>query len=629
MNITNDGSEDMGIFALKKNKQDNNMFIYTTATILLWLKLCIIYTFVFKVSVQSFGQGIVLLVTTFGSIACILGIGFLFKKSPARTRAIFIIHFILTGILYGNILYYRFYIDYVTVPVLFQFQNVGGLSQSTLELIKYYDIFMFVDTIFLLLIIIKKLSPDVSFDFLKKYKGRIAFGLAVIPLLLSIIVNTGFWNKAYDKELIVKSLGLYYYHAFDIYQNSMASVSGVLADGKELDEIEQYVHEKRGNSNLSDLHGVAEGKNVILIFLESTQAFVMDRSFDGHEVTPFLNKLKEDSLYFPNFYHQTAQGKTSDAEFIIDNSLYPLTGGSVFVRKPDNDFIATPHLLDDYHYFSASFHGNYPQFWNRTNMYDSLGYDYFFSKEDYNVTEENSINYGLKDIPFFEQSLPHLQSLPEPFYAKMLTLTNHFPFLLEPEDQFIPELKTEEGVVNRYFTTVRYEDEAIKRFFDKIKDSELYNNSIFVLVGDHYGISNNYDTALSEALNREFTVIDQIELQKVPLIIHVPGEEGKVIESVGGQVDLRATILDLLGIEDNTLSFGISLLSDYDDRLVIFRDGTFTTNKYIYIEDACYSKETAKKVKRNYCSPYFNQVQTELTYSDQIIYGDLYRFIED
>ena len=161
-----------------------------------------------------------------------------------------------------------------------------------------------------------------------------------------------------------------------------------------------------------------------------------------------------------------------------------------------------------------------------------------------------------------------------------MTLTNHFPFLLNPEDQLIPEAETEQGLVNRYFTTVRYQDEAIKLFFEEVKKTTLYEDSIFVLFGDHYGISKSYNDALGDVLGKEITLTDHVELQKVPLIIHIPGLEGRVIETVGGQIDLRPTILDLLGISKNSeeLSFGTNLLSENHDQLVVFRDGSFTTN---------------------------------------------------
>ncbi|MBS4201413.1 LTA synthase family protein [Bacillus sp. FJAT-49732] len=614
---------------IHKSKESNALFIYSAAVFLLWIKMCALYIWVFHINIQSIGEGIVLATTSLASAAFFLGIGFLFRKS-ARNKAFFVIDLLLTGILFGNVLYYRFYIDFITVPVLLQFQNVGGLSQSTVELIKYYDIWMFLDLVLLIFLMRKRYSVTINIPLKKNVKKRHFLIMTTVPLLFSMMLNSDFWNKSYDKELIVKSLGLYYYHIFDILQYSKTSVNSVLADESDVAEITHYLEDKHNRVTPSNYHGIAKGKNVIVIFLESTQAFVIDKKINDQEVTPFLNKLKDESFYFPNFYHQTAQGKTSDAEFIVDNSLYPLSGGSVFVRKPKNEYLATPEILKKYNYYSASFHGNDSQFWNRLTMYNALGYDRFFSKEDYDVNDENSINYGLKDIPFFEQSMPYLLSLPQPFYAKFLTLTNHFPFLLEPEDQFIPELETEQGVVNRYFTTVRYEDEAIKSFFDQIKDTDLYKNSIFVLFGDHYGISKSYNDALSEVLGHEITVKDQVELQKVPFFIHVPGMKGEVINTVGGQIDLRATIFDLLGVENNdqTYSFGTSLLSNEDNRLVVFRDGTFTTDHYIYSEGTCYSKETSKKVKRNKCSSYFTQVQKELNYSDKIIYGDLFRFFK-
>ncbi|WP_165602779.1 LTA synthase family protein [Lederbergia galactosidilytica] len=610
------------------SEKNKDLWIYLIAVSLLWIKISILYKWCFQINTQSFWDIFLLEATTLSSLLGIFSIGFLFKKH--RTRISVILYLFLTAILYGNVLYYRFYIDFVTVPVLFQFKNVGGLSQSTLELIKFYDVFLFLDCLGLILLAKWQVLKQYTLSIRKKTFQILIGFVVIIPIVASCFYHSGFWNQSYDKELIVKSLGLYSYHIFDIYQNSKSSMKSVLADSSEVEEIASYVKKKQGSDSISKYHGVASGKNVIVIFLESTQAIVMDREIDGQEVTPYLNQLKQESLYFPNFYHQTAQGKTSDAEFILDNSLYPLSGGSVFVRKTNNHFVALPKILKEHEYYSASFHGNDAFFWNREVAYESFGYDRFFSKKDFEVNEENSINYGLKDIDFFQQSIPYLSELPEPYYAKFLTLTNHFPYLLDPEDQWISEPETGQGMVNRYFTTVRYEDEAIKTFFEEIKETEIYDNSIFVLFGDHYGISKSYYDALGEVLGHEITANDDMELQKVPLLIHIPGMDGQEMMTVGGQVDLRATILDLLGVSepDGALSFGKSLLMDDPKRFVAFRDGSFTTSKYSYIDHTCYAKETGKKVKRNFCSPYFSDVQQELNDSDKIIYGDLLRFLE-
>ncbi|MGV3465636.1 MAG: LTA synthase family protein [Heyndrickxia sp.] len=613
-------------------KKWNEFAFYIIAVALLTIKTLLIYFFEFDLRAKSITEIILLFVNPIGSIAFLLGISFFFSK---KIRIVFmlIMYTVLTGILFGNILYYRFYIDYVTVPVLFQFQNVGGLSQSTVELLSWTDPLLIIDIIFLIFAAIEFVDKS---RFISKKQHRASLAISIM-LILTVLVggeaeDPNLYKKTYDRELLVKTIGTFNYHVFDILFNSKMLVQSAFAESNDIHKVEGYLNKENNISFSKSLyHGEAKGKNLILISLESTQQFVLNWKINGEEITPFLNKLIKDSYYFPNFYHQTAQGKTSDAEFMIDNGLYPLSGGSVFVRRPHNDYYALPEILKEKGYYSAVFHSNDETFWNRGNMYKTLGYDRFFSKKDYQVTEENSVNYGLKDIPFFEQSIPYLKNLPQPFYAKFLTLTNHFPFLLHNEDdRFLQVDENNADLVHRYFATVRYEDEAIKDFFDLLKKEGLYKNSIIVLYGDHYGISKSYDKELEEVLGKKISRTDQLDLQKVPFIIHVPGVKGKQINTLGGEVDIRQTILDIMGVEPKkeVVDFGRSLFSNNKKNLVVFRDGSFVTGKYAYLDDGCYDKSSGKKVKRNLCTPYLDNVENELMYSDSVIFGDLLRFLE-
>src|SRR5690606_24206990 len=149
--------------------------------------------------------------------------------------------------------------------------------------------------------------------------------------------------------------------------------------------------------------------------------------------------------------------------------------------------------------------------------------------------------WGLKDIPFFEQSVELMTEMPQPFYSRLITLTNHYPFYLNEEDQMIPEYTSNSGTLNRYFQTVRYLDESIKVLFDELKEKGLYENSIIVMYGDHYGISENDNKAMAMYLEKEeITAYDTALLQSVPLFIHIPGSgDGKEIDQTSGQIDLR------------------------------------------------------------------------------------------
>lgn len=593
---------------------------------ILWLKTVIVCFNGFNLSIHSFFDVALLLTGSIGSLVLVMGFSFYFGE---RVNPLVLLGLLVagTGVLYGDLLYYRFYNDFVTAPVLFQFNNVGGLSASTLELMSFWDVLLFTD-LFLAGWLLFKPKYDLSVHKQGKRK-YVAFGAAffVLTISLGLMKSVHLFSESYDREQVVKSLGPLNYHVYDIALNLGAPLQRLTTtEAEAVASIEYLQQEGSGHTNL---FGIAEGRNVVLISLESTQGFVIDQGVNGEEITPFLNGLVKDSFYFNQIYDQTAQGKTSDAEFMMDTSLYPLASGSVFVRRPGNTFRSLPDILNEEHnYYSATFHGNVDTFWNRHVMYETLGYDRFFSEEDYTVTEENSINYGLKDIPFFKQSAAYMENLPEPYYTKFLTLTNHFPFLLEEEDTFIDEAETEEDVVNRYVTTVRYLDESLEIFFAKLKEKGLYEDTIFVLAGDHYGISEKYEDGLNELLGKEANTASRMEHKQIPLIIHIPGQKGETISTPGGQIDIRPTLLHLLGIQTETrYSFGHNLFTRDSDHPVIFRDGSFVSEEYIYKNNVCYEKEGGQETDTENCEPYLETVREELKLSDRIIFGDLLRYV--
>ncbi|HDR4570569.1 MULTISPECIES: LTA synthase family protein [Bacillus cereus group] len=598
------------------------------AVVLLWTKTYIVYKLAFDIKIDNFFEEIMLLFNPLASL--LLFFGFALLASKYRNRLIIGISFIFSFILFGNAMFYGFYNDFVTFPVLFQTNNMADLGTSIKELFTYKTLLLFADVI-ILMFLSRKFPKFCNTTPLSKTEKRTFFGsitaLLALQLIVSIIYKPQLFSRSFDRQTVVKNLGLYTYHVFDITLQSKNSAERVFASGDGFSEIKNYVDTKDAGFD-KELFGIAKGKNVILISMESTQNFVINKKINGKEITPFLNRFITDSYYFDNFYHQTGQGKTSDAEFIVENSLYPLDRGSVFFTHATNEYTATPEQLKKYGYYSAVFHSNDKTFWNRDIMYPALGYDRYFHLNDYVGTEQMSVGWGLKDKEFFEQSISKLKSLPQPFYTKFITLTNHFPFLLNPEDQYISEYHSESGVLNRYFPTVRYTDEAIKLFINRLKEEGLYDNSIIVIYGDHYGISENHNAAMAHFLGRDaITPFDSMQLQRVPLIIHIPGQKGKVISKVSGQIDLKPTLLHLLGIKTKkSIEFGTDLFLNNTNPLMIMRDGSFVTNDYIYTKNICYKKSTGEPTDLSFCQPYLEKAKTELNYSDKIIYGDLLRF---
>lgn len=606
------------------------------AIIATWIKTVIVYYTSFDMKLENAMQHFILFINPLSFLLFVYGLSLFFKSSKARNRYIISISVLLSIVVYGNVAFYRFYDDFITLPVLFQTSNFGDLGSSAASIINAWDILYFADVIILVLankyLPIMKEAIKVNVQFRRAF-FVLAVAVSFLNLGLAETERPQLLTRSFDRELLVKNIGTYNYHLYDIYIQSKSSAQRALADGSELVEVNNYVRSNQAAVN-EELFGKYKGRNVIAVSLESLQNFVINNQMDGHEITPFLNSLTNDpdTYYFSNFYHQTGLGKTSDSEFIVENSLFGLGRGAVFFTHGGNTYNSMAERLGENGYYTSVMHPNNKSFWNRDMMYQSLKIDKFYDIDSYTVEEGQAVNWGMKDIPFFEQSAALMAEMPQPFYSRLITLTNHYPFTLDEEDKMIPEYTSNSGTLNRYFQTVRYMDEAVKNFFQDLKDQGLYENSIIVMYGDHYGISENHNKAMAQYLGKEeLTPYDNALLQEVPLFIHIPGSgEGQEMTEVAGQVDIRPTILHLLGIETSKdMQLGADLFSPEHEDFVIFRDGRFITDKYVYAGEVCYDKETGEQIDSEQCQSYADRATLELGYSDAIINGDLLRFYDE
>lgn len=619
------------------------MPLFLLAGLLFGIKTYIIYRFVFDIDIDNLLQEIIIFINPFIASFIFFGLS-VWISNPLKQRA-FIRYSALIGtlIIYFNLVFYRSFTDFLTIPQLFQTTNLTDLSSSILSLIKPLDIILFVDVVFIWMISKK---ADNSMDKIYSKRNKVlAFVVSFLLLsgnfLLAEIERPQLFSRAFDREYLVKNIGLFYYHIYDVVSHSKMRSQKVFADDHDLLKIKQYINDEVRSDTKSEHFAVGEGRNVIFISAESVQSFVIDNDLHGEEITPFLNRLKEDedTFYFENFYHQTSQGKTSDSEFITENSLYPISSGAVFFTHAQNEYHAMPEMIKEFDYNSSVFHANTNSFWNRNQMYNSLDIDEFYDRDSYEVMEENEVGWGLKDKEFFIQTIPYLRELEQPFYAKLITITNHFPFELDEGDRTLEPYDSNSNTLNKYFSTVRYTDEAIDQFFIQLKAAGLYKNSIIVIMGDHDGISANHNKAMAQYLEQdEITPYDYMQLQRVPFYVHIPGYgKGEMLDTVVGQIDIKPTLLHLLGIETNhDIYFGNDMFHDDRKGFIGQRNGNFVSEDYVYAAETCYDRSTGNVLgveneaseETTPCSDIRATVEKELSYSDQIIYGDLFRFID-
>lgn len=609
--------------------------ILVIAIIATWLTTYIGYISSFNMKIDNMIQEFILFLNPLSFLLFIYGIALFIKSMKRRKIYILSISVITSIIMFSNAVFYRFFNDFITLPVLFQTSNFGDLSSSVFANIHVWDIFFFTDV--LLIALAMKFIPYTEQPAnQRKIGNKLYFVVAATVLMVNLGLSEAqrpqLLTRSFDRELLVKNIGAYNYHIYDLFIQSKTHAQRALADGSELSEVANYVNANYAEPN-PDMFGVAEGKNVIMISLESLQNFVINNEMNGHVITPFLNELTKDpdTFYFNNFYHQTGLGKTSDSEFILENSLYGRNGGAVFFTNSGNTYNSLSEKLGENGYYTTVMHANNRSFWNRDIMYQALKVDKFYDVDSYEIGEGQAVNWGMKDIPYFEQSVELMKEMPQPFSTRMITLTNHHPFDLDEEDMMIPAYDSNSKTLNQYFQTVRYMDESIKVFFEDLKKSGLYDNSIIIMYGDHYGISENHNKAMGMYLDKEITPLDTVELQKVPMYIHIPGYgKGEVTDELTGQMDLRPTILHLLGIDTKEdMQMGSDVFSPDHEPFVIFRDGRFVTKDHIYTQEVCYDIKTREMDDSGACEPYNERATTELDYSDMIINGDLLRFTEE
>ncbi|PEO92555.1 glycerol phosphate lipoteichoic acid synthase [Bacillus pseudomycoides] len=625
------GGEMKQLLLKSKRVLSNHFGFFIFAVVLFWLKTYAAYVTEFDLGISNTIQKFLLFFNPLSSAVLFLGLA-LFAKGKRSYIWLIIINLLLSIILYSNVVYYRFFSDFITFPTLTQTNNFGDLGGSILALLHLYDPLYFLDTIILLVLVITKFANPKPIC-VAKYKLSLVFimGILIFSINLGLAESDRpeLLTRTFDRNYIVKYLGAYNYTIYDGIQSMKASTERALADGDSMTGVRNYITSNYASPN-PEYFGKGKGMNVIYIHLESFQNFLINYKLNGQEVTPFLNSFTQDAntLYFDNFFHQTGQGKTSDAEFMLENSLFGLPQGSVFTNKAHNKYQAAPAILGQQGYTSAVFHGNYKTFWNRDDIYKSFGFNKFFDASYYDMNEKDVVNYGLKDKPFFNESIPMLQTLKQPFYAKFITLSNHFPYPINKDEATIEPAKTGDSSVDTYFQTARYLDESVKSFMDYLKQSGLYDNSIIVMYGDHYGISDNHNAAMSQIMGKEINSFENAQLQRVPLIIHVPGMKGGVQHQYGGEIDVLPTLLHLLGTDTkNYIQFGTDLLSPEHQQVVPFRNGNYVSPAVTALNGKYYDTTTGKPVEAtDEIKQNEKMVQQKLKFSDEVVNGDLLRF---
>jgi phosphoglycerol transferase MdoB-like AlkP superfamily enzyme len=508
-----------------------------------------------------------------------------------------IANLLISVIYFAVLMYYKYYGVIATYHALQQADKVTKVGESTYSLLDPYYLFIFVDiVVFMFFMFRPKYIAAWKERGMNRRMNRTAL-LGIISVSLAICVFNVWPNHAsMNENKKAESMGILNYEVYTIFADSTEKQE--MIDSKEI--TQQAVDAIKGITEpVSPKYwAAAQGKNLIVVQMESFQNFLLGLSIDGQEVTPNLNKLIASEHYFNNFYTNAGQGTTSDAEFVVNTSLYvphhEVATSSNYMTK---ELPSLPKLMKANGYNTATFHTNSVEFWNRKTLYKVLGFDKYYDQSFYG--DDDHIAFGSSDEVLFAKTVPELSKMDaedNPFYAMVISMSAHHPYKM-PESKYKMTLpKRYEGtLVGNYILAQNYADYAMGQFLDELKSSGLWEDSVIVFYGDHQGVSlysldGNEKSLMEEMVGHEYGYTDMFN---VPFIVHAPGiDQPTVYTQTGGQIDILPTVANLLGISmKDQLHFGEDLMNQQTNLLPVrhfLPTGSFINDTSLYLTGVDY-----------------------------------------
>ncbi|WP_151736652.1 LTA synthase family protein ['Paenibacillus yunnanensis' Narsing Rao et al. 2020] len=569
---------------------------------LMWLKLLLLRLLLFdRIAWEWIAYDL-------APVLLLLGLSTLITPARARTAVYWIWNGVLSVLLFASSVYFNHFGSVPTYLAFYELNQVFQVKESVESTIRALDYLFFADfAVLLVYALFRRWRGTAGPDFRRNVPQRRTRRAFLIVILVSVICGGALSlysiRSARDitNELVqAESAGFLNYEAVAAIKaqedNGLVGTGDIGETADDIKELQaSYGYSDQPPGAVPDYFGSQKGKNVIVIQMEAFQNFPLFQSLEGQELTPVLNGLAGESFYFPRVFQQIGPGNTSDAEFMSNTSIYPIGTLAMSTGFSDRTLPSLPRLLRERGYEAYTFHVNKAGFWNRSRMYPALGFNGYYDKDDF--TNDHFNAFGASDEQLYitaAEKLAALQRQGTPFYAQLVTVSSHHPFRIPEEAKRITLPDQLQGtMLGDYLTAINYTDYAIGTFIELLKQQGLWDDTVLVLYGDHFGLQPKDVPAqqVEEALGIPYD--QRISRFNIPFMIHAPGmKQGVVTDQTGGQLDFLPTIANLLGIPlsgEGFTAFGQDLLN-IDRNVVGMRyylpTGSFFNNDILFVPGA-------------------------------------------
>ena len=446
----------------------------------------------------------------------------------------------------ANLWYYRNFGTFIPQNQLLRFSDLQGLGGSIVESMRWID----------LLVAAPSVVWCVWFCCMRMRRQRLAAGLigvAVVGFAIGVIVSDFQRFEPGDKDGPKRLYSERFSRAYRTFGLTdywvVQAMMRQRCTAEELAEVERWMAQREEPAYETQS---AEGKNLIVVVVESLASWQVGLQVEGVPVTPRMDALIADSatLYMPNCLTQVHLGRSSDCHLMLETGLMPMQNEAASIVAASNQYFALPKALKENGYHSVAYVCDSKKAsWLQATNYASYGYDEVVDK--LGLTRKSS-KWDSCDQFLFPRVMERLPKLEEPFYAKVVTLSMHDSKPLPGHPTKLKECDFPSQELEHFLVRTHYTDSLLGLFLDSLRAVGLYERSLIVITGDHYKYTGD----------EYFLRPQRPEDLCVPLLILNAPARPENPQMWFGQMDLYPTLLDLMGLRSYPWrGLGTSLLS--------------------------------------------------------------------
>ena len=458
---------------------------------------------------------------------------------------------LLDVLLVANLMYFRTYYSAIPASSYLEAGNLADFKASVTDSLRWADIVLPLITIATAVIAFRyKTTKRQPLTAVLKWWAAPLAGFAL--LLTGVNLCKGGFHKSLRsvrQSAYLCSADAPIFSVFGCIWYDITDAAEPITPEKQA-EIERWLASQPKHQPADSV--TEKRSNLLIVFAESLESWVLEKKVDGKEITPCLNRLlkEKSTLYAPNVLTQVKGGRSIDAQLMICSGLLPLMSGTYSSLYYDNTFYTLQKAMRELkHSRSYLLTIDKVSTWNQGAVARSFGTDTIISYHDFKMTEAFGTHKRIGDASFFQQCREKIErgevwKPGESVYMQFVTYSGHAPFKLPDHLRTITFPASIPEKAADYMTTAHYTDKAIGDFVAYLKTLPQYKETIVVIVGDHEGLA-SYRQELVGNPACHGLVSDK---QLTPFIV-LNSPVGMRYDKFMGQIDIYPTLLNLMQLD--------------------------------------------------------------------------------